>query len=84
MFGRGYVIEHCVHAYLRLQDERRYRAYVTDTLMLINKSICGAFGGASMNGRWVDEYLPKDTRTADEVALDVVKNAGLSFKDGDT
>ena len=35
--------------------------------------------------RWYDTLVrtPADNRTGDEIALDVIKAAGLSFKDGE-
>lgn len=32
LFGRGYVIDHCIATYSRRTDEINYRVYVTDCL----------------------------------------------------
>lgn len=32
MFGRGYVIEHCISSFKKYNEEKTYRIYVTDLL----------------------------------------------------
>ena len=64
-------------------EKRRYQAYITDALMIIAESNAQAYGGRTMKERWVDAYIPKDTRTGAEIASDVIKRAGLLAKDGD-
>lgn len=55
-------------------DEKRYRVYVTDSLYALTR-------GSTLSDRWIELLEKKvDTRTGDEVILDVMKNAGLSFK----
>lgn len=81
MFGRGYVIDHCIAEYEHTMEERRYRAYVTDVLSLVNENLTKQYGGKTMSSRWVDAYLPVDNRTGDEIAMDVMRRAGL--KQGD-
>lgn len=61
-------------------EEKRYRAYVTDALMALTDSASKMFGGRRMTKRWADKYIPKDTRTADEIAMEVIMNAGLTIK----
>ena len=63
MLGSGYIIEHCVSAFNKLQEEKIYRIYVTDTL----KSLSGA------NVRWYDliDRTPRDERTFEEITKDV-------------
>lgn len=58
-------------------DERRYRAYVTDALMAIAENTARFAGGSAMTARWYDGYKPVDNRSGDEIALDVIKQAGL-------
>jgi len=36
-----------------------------------------------MSASWVEQYLPKDERTGDEIAADVIKKAGLILKGGE-
>lgn len=63
----------------RLED-RRYKAYVTDALMMLNENVTNAVGGKIMTARWVDAYLPRDDRDGEDIAADVIKGAGLRFR----
>lgn len=36
-----------------------------------------------MATRWIDPYLPKDTRSGEEIAQAVVRGAGLKQKGGE-
>lgn len=83
MYGRGYVIEHCMEELERTFDERRYRAYVTDALMTLVNNVARSLGGSSFTARWVDGYKKQDPRTPEEIAQDVVRNAGLKPKGGE-
>lgn len=56
-------------------NEKKYRIYLTD----INKAIAE---GKTISERYVDWIEKKpDIRDADEIVLDVMKNAGLKFKE---
>lgn len=77
MYGKAYVIEHCVETYMRMMEERRYKAYLTDALMILTENTARYVGGKQLTKRWVVEFLPKDNRTAEEIAADIIKNAGL-------
>lgn len=56
-----------------------YRVYVTDALKCITENTAGLVGGSAMTLRYFDLLHPEkvDTRTGDEIAADVIKNAGL-------
>lgn len=62
------------------EDEERmtYRAYVTETLRLRGEN-------KYISRSWLDIIDPKpvDNRSGDEIALSVVKNAGLHYKGGE-
>ena len=76
------MIEHCVSLFLKEQEEKRYRAYVTDTLMLISENTARFVSeGKYMNRRWADALKPQDNRTGDEIAAEVILNAGLRFQE---
>ena len=36
VFGRGYVIEHCISSFYKYAEEHTYRVYVTDVLRSLN------------------------------------------------
>jgi len=74
------VIEHVISEFRHEAEEKRYRTYVTDALMALTDSASKMFGGKHMSKRWADKYIPKDTRTADEIAMEVIQNAGLITK----
>lgn len=63
--GRGYVIEHCISTFnekkKREVEEKSYRAYITDTLMMIAENTTHFMGrtemldyGKYINKRWVE------------------------------
>lgn len=45
--------------------------------MAIAENTSRMFGGRHMTKRWCEKYIPTDTRTGDEIVLDVIKKAGL-------
>ena len=55
-----------------------YRVYVTDCLKLIAENT----GNISLKLRYYDIIQPKkaDTRTGDEIVVDIIKRAGLVVK----
>lgn len=63
--------------------EYSYRVYVTDAAKVITSNTARLGGGNEITKRWYDAInasAVKDDRTADEIALDIMKNAGLRFK----
>ena len=72
LYGSGYVIEHCISAFRKSQEEKAYRIYVTDALYYL--------GGLNM--RFADIIKPQvhETRSANEI-IDNLK-AKLSKEGG--
>ena len=61
-----------------MEEERSFRTYITESVRL--------FGDGKVIGvPWEDmlKKAPVDSRTADEIAADVIKNAGLKLKGGE-
>lgn len=84
VYGRGYVIEYVISALMEDLEERRYRAYVTDALMLIAENTARSVNdGKYFTQRWIEKLLPVDNRTGDEIVLDTIRNAGLTVKGGE-
>lgn len=83
VYGRGYIMQHCIAYMTEKMEERRYRAYITDALMAIAENTARFAGGQTMRGRWYQAYEPQDTRTGDEIALQVIQGAGLHYQGGD-
>lgn len=63
-------------------DERRFRAYLTDAMKVLIENVANGLGGQTLAKRWIDFYEPEDTRTAEEIAMDVIKHAGLIYTGG--
>lgn len=63
LFGSGYVIDHCVSAFRKLQRDELYQYYITDALKAIGQ----------LNFRFADYFKPEETRTAEEI-IDGIKN----------
>lgn len=81
LLGTGYVVEYCVSRYNYKQEEKQYRIYLTDALMVIANNTARAFGGSTVTMRYSDIIKPQDTRTGDDIAVDVMQRAGLTFKE---
>ena len=76
------MVEHCVSAFLQKQEERRYRAYVTDALMVIAGNTANFAGGSTLTERWAAAFEPRDERDGDAIAADIIRRAGLKAKEG--
>lgn len=83
LFGRGYVIDHCIAFFKNRQEERLYKAYVTDVLRTLAE-LTGNIGGAKVSAQDFKEiagYIKADERTGDDIAEEIIKRAGLRTKD---
>ncbi len=76
------MIEHCLSVLLQEQEEKSYREYITDALMSIGKNTAKFNGGEYIENRWIDQFIEPDMRTGDEIAMDIIKGAGIKFKGG--
>lgn len=77
------MIEHCVSAYNERCRQQIYRCYVADGLKSISESVAEHLGGSYLQERYVDLIngdTHKDERSADEIALEVIKKAGLKIR----
>ena len=81
LMGAGYVVDYCVSRFKHKQEEKQYRIYLTDALMVIANNTARAFGGSTVTMRYLDIIKPQDTRTGDDIAVDVMQRAGLTFKE---
>lgn len=73
LFGRGYVIDHCVAEIKRQNKKNLLQTYVTDALRLISESCAKLSGGSYLSVRFVDILNPpkKDERTAEQIIEDI-------------
>ena len=67
-------MRYAVARYNQNQRDTAYRIYVTDTLRIISRNT-----GAYAQKRFIEILDPKcsDDRTGEEIAVDVIKSAGL-------
>ena len=82
VFGRGYVIEHCLSELRERAERRRFHAYVTDALMLLTENTARAAGGRRLTRRWAEGFASADERSGAELAAGVMRAAGLRFAGG--
>ena len=69
--------------FLQEQEEKFYRAYVTDALLTISKNTAKIGGGEYASRRWIEGIPKVDNRTGDDIAFEVITKLGLKFKDGE-
>lgn len=81
LFGRRYVIDHCLTELERESKEQSYRVYVTSTLRMIAESTSKYGGGSYPMQTWLDiiKPTPVDARTGNEIVADIVSKAGLTL-----
>jgi len=79
--GREYVLEHCVAEQERRFEEKAYRVYTSEVLKSIAETL-----GVKMYKSYTDiiNRIPEDTRTGDEIALDIITRAGLKGQEDDS
>lgn len=83
--------EHVAASFRRSQEELRYKAYVTDALKAITENTMrrlvpgvGAVEyGSYIQKRWYNQEEPKEEKTGDEIAEEIIRRAGLTFKGGE-
>lgn len=82
------MIDHVASFFRREQEEKRYRAYVTDALKALTENtthrLIPGVGevsyGSYMTARWLQEaQKPEDTRSGDEIAEEIIRRAGLKL-----
>jgi hypothetical protein len=71
LFGSGYVVEHCISAFLEIQKEKAYKIYITDCLFSITNMYSVTHGGKEPVSKRFAEILiqekPKKEETADDI-----------------
>lgn len=73
------MVDYCISRYKHKQEEKIYRAYIADALMHICNNIANGIGGITIGTRYIDLGKPADTRTGDDIAVDVIQRAGLTL-----
>ena len=80
--GSGYVIEHCVSAFSDMCEEKAFRSYMADGIKCISESVANQYGGSYLQERYADIITVSrvEEKTGDEIALEVIKKAGLKVR----
>ena len=82
LFGSYYVIEHMIAEHDNRMHEKVYRSYMADLLKVLCESM-----GATVTERYIDlitDEPEEETKTGDEIALEVITRVGLKVKENDT
>lgn len=85
IIGSGYVIEHCVSTFLELKSIKIYQNYIADCLNNINEILAKTYSGKYVTARYselINSTSKTSEKSGDEIALDIVKRAGLKFAEG--
>lgn len=78
MFGKSYVVDHCI-AFLKDEQEKdRLIYYITDVLMYISENTANANGGKIISKRFYDlkNGEPEETRTPEEIINSIRNKLG--------
>jgi hypothetical protein len=62
LYGKGYVIQHCISLFQKEQETQSYQIFVTELLTGIARGM-----GAQVNTRYVDLLYPKEEKSADDI-----------------
>ena len=69
MFGKSYVVDHCIAFFKQRAETKLLHVYTTDALYYINEILATKYGGKMMSKRFYDllHKKPEETRTAQEI-----------------
>lgn len=71
MYGRGYVIEHCVASFRKKQQIISFATYITDGIKIVAENSARINGGSILTERFIDIIRPekeqKKEKTQDEI-----------------
>ena len=75
VLGSGYVMDHCISAFQKEQEEKAFRIYLSDAVMAIADNTAKFAGGSKMSSRFYDiiniKKEAKKEETADEIILKI-------------
>lgn len=69
VFGKSYVVDHCIAFFKKRAETELLHVYTTDALYYINEILATRYGGKMMSKRFYDllHKKPEETRTAQEI-----------------
>lgn len=79
MFGWGYAKETCISLFQKEQEDKAVRIYYAECLRIIAENTAKMGCGSYINAKLSDIINPKpaDNRTGEEIAADIIKQAGI-------
>lgn len=73
MLGSGYVIDHCISAFQKEQEQKLFNVYITDALQVIADNTMRFNGGSRMSKRFYDvAYAEKPVKEQEETADEII------------
>lgn len=86
LFGKGYVIDHCIAILKKEQEEKLFRIYLTDGIKAITETLTALNrgNGATLNKRFYELLEPhkEETRTSEEIKSTILKKLRGGDEDG--
>ena len=83
--GPRYILDHCIEAYRQEQEEKQFRAYITDGIMAATENTAMFAGGKYLQMRWADMVdtndEPEDDRDGLTIATEFLEHAGITVID---
>lgn len=75
LFGKSYVVDHCIAFFREESEKDRLTYYIADALMYITENTANQRGGKAISKRFYDlkNGEPEETRTPDEI-INSIKN----------
>jgi len=80
LYGRGYVIDHCIASMRTRYKEKAYKTYITDVLKLITEMYSTAHGGNLTLPRYVDIEKPQEDEEDEATAIEKAKEEAEEIK----
>lgn len=83
LIGKGYVVEHCIALYNRIQKEDAFREMVILSINQLNRNFAERFGGRVIKHGYLDiiKQEAEPEKSGDEIAAEIIMRAGLKFKE---
>lgn len=79
--GKRYVIDYCISRWKREAKQEAYQSYIAEVLRLMGENVAVLARGSYIRSKWTDltKEDKQDNRSADEIAEDIIRRAGLSL-----
>jgi hypothetical protein len=78
LFGKGYVVDHCIAFFQKQKRQEELEYYITDTLMYIAQNTANISGGKVPKNRFYEimNRKPEETRTAQDIINNIKRKLG--------